>query len=112
MAEKNGNAVPVISPPESVREISSSGDNRPLKRDNIVLIQTPQVFDSEILLKAYSQDIRPEFTDDATVVESLGEKINLVKGNPENIKITTAADLALLEGLIKQNTSKSGQRHK
>ena len=55
---------------------------------------------SKILLKAYNQPFKPEFTDDASVVESYGEKINLVEGNKENIKITSKTDLKIAEYLI------------
>ena len=99
MAEKKGNAVPFISPAESVREITGN-HNRPLKRENIALIQTPQVFRSEIILDAYGRTYKPAFTDDASVVEAAGNKINLVKGNRENIKITTMEDLVLAEAML------------
>lgn len=100
LAEKKGNAVPYIRPSESVREIVSAGRNKPLRRENIALIQTPQVFRSDILLAAYGRPYQPEFTDDASVVEAAGNKINLVEGNIENIKITTAEDLLTAEALL------------
>ena len=65
------------------------------------VIQTPQVFRSDILVKAYEQDFSARFTDDASVVEILGENIHLVDGNIENIKITTTFDLLVGEALIK-----------
>jgi len=99
MAEKKGNAVPFIRPSESVREIVSDKSNRALRRDNIALIQTPQVFRSETLLSAYGNPYQPDFTDDASVIEAAGHKINLVEGNFENIKITTAEDLITAEAL-------------
>lgn len=93
VAEKKGNAVPYINPTESVREISGKRSSRIINRDNIALIQTPQVFRSDILLSAYASEYQPSFTDDASVVEAAGHSINLVQGNRENIKITTAGDL-------------------
>ena len=56
-----------------------------------------------MLQKAYKQDFSSRFTDDASVVEASGEKIKLVEGNRENIKITTGFDLILAETLIKLN---------
>ena len=64
-------------------------------------LQTPQVFDAELLQKAYKQEFSLLFTDDASVVEAFGTKIHLVKGNRENIKITTEFDLKLAEAIIK-----------
>jgi len=92
-AEKLGNAVPVVPLNESVRWVENS-TNRHINRANLRIVQTPQVFNSELLQAAYQQPFNEYFTDDASVVETLfGEKINLVDGNPENIKITTKSDL-------------------
>lgn len=100
MAERKGTAIPVIKPAESVRAEEASGQNRPLNRDSIRLVQTPQVFRGDILHRAYDCGFSPYYTDDATVVEQLGEKINLVEGNQENIKITTPLDLKIAERLM------------
>jgi len=99
-AEEKGNAIPVVAPSESIRELAPDYGNRILNRDNIRLIQTPQVFRSDLLMKAYDCAYSPHFTDDASVVESTGEKINLVEGNPENIKITTPVDLEIANALF------------
>lgn len=99
-AEKKGNAIPVVKVNESVRKLKENG-SAPVNRQHYRLIQTPQCFQSKILLKAYRQDYREEFTDDAMVVEALGEKINLVDGNFENIKITRPSDLKIAESFLK-----------
>jgi 2-C-methyl-D-erythritol 4-phosphate cytidylyltransferase len=54
------------------------------------------------LLKAYSRTRRESFTDDASVVEAAGERIHMVEGNPENIKITTPSDMVLAGELIRR----------
>lgn len=98
-AEKLGNAIPSVSPVESLRIITETG-NKPLNRLNVKQIQTPQVFSSELIKRAYLQDYKPEYSDDATVLESMGEKINLVEGNRENIKITNPEDLLISTALL------------
>jgi 2-C-methyl-D-erythritol 4-phosphate cytidylyltransferase len=98
-AEKQGNAIPSISITESLRMISEK-ESHPINRLHVRQIQTPQVFNAELLKKAYLQDYKPEFTDDATVLESIGEKINLVEGNRENIKITNPEDLLISKALL------------
>ncbi len=98
-AEKLGNAIPAIPVAESLRMVSDGG-NQPINRLLVRQIQTPQVFNAELLKKAYRQDYKPEFTDDATVLESTGEKINLVEGNRENIKITNPEDLVISKALL------------
>ena len=52
---------------------------------------------AEALRQAYEQPFSAAFTDDASVVEALGEKVHLVEGNRENIKLTTPFDLKLAE---------------
>ncbi len=64
------------------------------------LVQTPQVFQSELLHRAYQQEYSAAFTDDASVVEALGQSIHLFDGNRENIKLTTPFDLKLAEILL------------
>ena len=65
------------------------------RRDDYRLVQTPQVFDAELLKAAYEQPYAPHFTDDASVVEALGVSVFLTPGNRENIKITTPFDLKI-----------------
>lgn len=98
-AEMLGNAIPAVTVAESLRMITETGSH-PVNRLNIRQIQTPQVFNAELLKKAYRQDYKHEFTDDATVLESTGEKINLVEGNRENIKITNPEDLVISKALL------------
>ena len=100
-AQKSGAAIPVIGVNESLREIDSLG-SRAVNRKDYRIVQTPQCFKREIMLAAYRQNYAPEFTDDATVVESAGSKIQLVEGNTENIKITYAHDLALAAALLNE----------
>jgi len=103
-AEEFGNAVPFVGPADSVRVLEGD-DSKPLPRDEVRLIQTPQVFRSSIIIKAYDRDFSPSFTDDATVAEASGVKIHLTHGNRENIKITTPEDLAVahtLAGVLRQ----------
>ena len=95
----SGNAIPVITIPESIRQIDPHGSEA-ADRNRFRLVQTPQVFLSTILQNAYRQSYVPEFTDDAGVVEKTGHTINLVEGNPENLKITTPTDMRIAEALL------------
>lgn len=91
--------IPVIGVVETVRHIVGE-DSKTVPRDQYKLVQTPQVFEIRLLQKAYQQEYTDLFTDDASVVEALGEKVYLVEGNRENIKITTPFDLKLAEMLV------------
>lgn len=99
-AEEKGNAVPVVALNESVRKVKEM-ESHPVNRKDYRLVQTPQCFRSEIILAAYKQEYREEFTDDATVLEAMGITINLVEGNFENIKITRPVDLKIAESFLR-----------
>ena len=96
--------VPVVDCIDSIRQIINT-ESVAVERAMFKLVQTPQVFDVQLLKNAYQQTFSPTFTDDASVVESFGTKIYLVEGNRENIKITTAFDLKIADIL-----SVSGKR--
>jgi len=98
-AEEYGNAVPFIEPADSVRLLSGDG-SLPRLRSEVRLIQTPQVFRSSLIIKAYDRPYDPLFTDDATVAEAAGTIIHLTHGNRENIKITTPEDLIVAEATL------------
>lgn len=98
-AEITGNASPAISLNESIRFLKGK-DNCAVDRTHYSIIQTPQCFHSDLIKKAFSKGYKSEFTDDASVLEAYGEKINLIEGNRENIKITTEQDLKIAEALM------------
>jgi 2-C-methyl-D-erythritol 4-phosphate cytidylyltransferase len=97
-AALKGNAIPCVPVNESMRKISNN-INSSINRNEYKIIQTPQCFMVSQIKKAFEQEYSPLFTDDATVLESTGEKINLVEGNEENIKITSPHDLVIANAL-------------
>jgi 2-C-methyl-D-erythritol 4-phosphate cytidylyltransferase len=98
-AEKYDCAIPVIKPVESVR-LEHNTNTYPIDREKVYLVQTPQAFKTSIIKRCYQTQWQPSFTDDASVAEFSGEKIHLVEGNRENIKITTPLDLSIAEILM------------
>ncbi|MBP5705037.1 MAG: 2-C-methyl-D-erythritol 4-phosphate cytidylyltransferase [Paludibacteraceae bacterium] len=101
-AEKDKAVVPVVDSVDSVRILSQNGENSQIDRRMVKLVQTPQVFDLQLLKKAYGVGFIETFTDDASVVEYSGHKISLVEGCRENIKITTPMDLAIAEFILRR----------
>lgn len=89
-----------VVPKETVKVSHSGYVEKTIDRDSLVLIQTPQCFKKEIIIKAY-ENFNPDFTDDCMQVEKEGIKIHITKGEYENIKITTKSDLVLFEALKK-----------
>lgn len=101
-----GSAVPVIHSRDSIRLLNEEqNDNQAIERDKVVLVQTPQTFHSRILQPAFEIDYKERFTDEATVVESFGLKIQLIEGEENNFKITKPIDLLLAEKIIELNSS-------
>ncbi|MBO7312174.1 MAG: 2-C-methyl-D-erythritol 4-phosphate cytidylyltransferase [Alistipes sp.] len=91
--------IPVVEAVDSYRVVEGES-NEVIPRSKLRIVQTPQVFRADILRKAYSQEYNPRFTDDATVVESLGVKITLIEGERSNIKLTTPEDMVYAEAMI------------
>jgi len=89
--------IPVTDVTDSLRLMTDESSSKIVDRSIYRLVQTPQVFDVELLKKAYSTEFKTEFTDDASVVEYVGQAIHLVEGERTNIKITTPFDLELAQ---------------
>lgn len=99
--EKYKAVIPVIDSTDSLREMTDGTKSRIIDRSKIRLVQTPQVFHTDILKKAYETEFKDTFTDDASVVESMGIDVHLVKGEVTNIKITTPLDLKIGELIVR-----------
>lgn len=84
--------IPVINVTDTIRLVENN-TSKTLKRVNLRAVQTPQYFNSKLIKDSYNQEYSGKFTDDASVVEALGNEVFLVEGNIENIKITSQIDL-------------------
>lgn len=93
-AVATGSAIPAVMSSDSIRIRNKEG-HRPLDRNEIYLIQTPQTFHSSWILPAFQHAYDPSFTDEATVVETTGRTLTLVEGEESNIKITRPVDLLI-----------------
>lgn len=102
----NGNAIPVLPLKDSIRKIwrSDKGEDHSTAEDrnSYRMVQTPQVFLSEIILPAFDRPYDAAFTDEATVVEKSGGVIHLIRGQEQNIKITEPDDLWLASQLLQK----------
>jgi len=99
----NGNAIPAVKPVDSMRVETHHG-NVIIDREKVHIIQTPQTFRSNIIKAAFEQDYDESFTDEATVAEMMGEKINLIEGESSNIKITKPIDLVIAERILEERS--------
>ena len=99
LAETKKAVIPVVDVVETIRHLTDTGSET-VSRSDYKLVQTPQVFDVDLLKRAYAQEYTSFFTDDASVVEAMGESVYLAEGNRENIKITTPFDLKISSVLV------------
>lgn len=105
-AVKYGSSVLYANSTDSLRQISYDENNelvsRPVDRDCIIKIQTPQIFRTAEIKRAYELADGKSFTDDATLYERyIGKPVHLTSGSDANIKITTPEDCKkILSGLV------------
>jgi len=98
-AELSGSAIPVIPSRDSVRLVRQDG-NEMLEREKVVMVQTPQTFQGKILIPAYQVEYQERFTDEASVAEAFGNRVSLVEGEENNIKITRPVDFWMAEKIL------------
>lgn len=103
-ARTNRTAIPVIPVTDTIREVAADGSSHTIDRSKLRAVQTPQIFDGELLRRAYrdaaAMNDKSRFTDDASVVEDFGTVISLYEGSRENLKLTTPADMTIAEAIL------------
>lgn len=100
--EDNEAVIPVINVVDSYRRVTADGSEI-VPRSELRIVQTPQIFKSETLRRAYEQEFDASFTDDASVVEATGVSITLVEGEDSNIKLTTPEDMEWAEWFLQRD---------
>jgi 2-C-methyl-D-erythritol 4-phosphate cytidylyltransferase len=102
-ASRDGAAILVSRPVDTIKEVGDGLVVRTLQREGLRNALTPQCFHYKLLRRAYEQvDVSdPELTDESSLVERLGVKIIAVEGSARNIKITRQEDLAVGEALLR-----------
>lgn len=100
VAAEKGTAVTSVWVKDSVRQYNDKGESIALDRTKLKLVQTPQTFQVALMKKAFEVEEQAFFTDCASVLEFTGEKITLIDGAYENIKITTPEDLLVAEAFL------------
>ncbi|WP_058486316.1 2-C-methyl-D-erythritol 4-phosphate cytidylyltransferase [Defluviitalea phaphyphila] len=103
-AKQYGSCVIAVKVKDTIKVSDEDGyiKNTP-NRENLWSVQTPQAFKKHIIIKAYNKAEQDNFlgTDDAMLVERIGQKVKIIEGKYDNIKITTPHDLYIGEIIIK-----------
>lgn len=86
---------------DTVKEVDQQGRvTYTLPRSKLRMVQTPQLFSTKLLRRAHAANGTSLFTDDASLVEVLGEPVHIIEGDPWNIKLTVPSDLPLAEMML------------
>jgi len=93
--------VPALRVSDTVKRVEGDRVLETLRRDDLVAVQTPQAFLADALRRAVAGDVS-EATDCASLVEAGGGRVTWVEGDPRLLKVTDAADLALVEGWLEE----------
>jgi 2-C-methyl-D-erythritol 4-phosphate cytidylyltransferase len=101
-AENFGAAVVAVPVKDTIKKVANGMVMETVERSSLWAIQTPQAFRIPLLIKAHQHAEKMGFlgTDDASLVEYLGEKVAIVKGDYNNIKLTTPEDLAFANAIL------------
>lgn len=101
-AGKFGACVVAVPENDTVKLVDArqSRVKRTLDRTVLYRAQTPQAFRYDIIKKAYARKLANAATDDASLVETMGHRVRIVKGSYKNLKITTKDDLKIAEALL------------
>lgn len=103
--KETGAAVLAIPLLESIKKVTNNQIAHTINRDSVWLVQTPQVYNRDVILHAYQQAFvnRTTATDDSELVEHSGYPIEVVEGDRMNIKITNQQDLELATILMQKS---------
>ncbi len=104
IAKRDTAAAPALPVTSSVKKVKDGRMVEDVKRDTIVAVQTPQCFDIDLIRAALCKTLGENLpmTDDCCAAELIGQPTTIVEGDPQNIKITTQADILLGEQIIKE----------
>lgn len=107
-AKKIGAATVGVRVKDTIKRVNEGRVVETLNRDELWAIQTPQAFKLSLLKDAHDQAKESKYngTDDASLVEWLGNEVAVVEGNYENIKLTTPEDLLYAEMIMKKRREK------
>ncbi len=101
---KDRNAVSVMTKTvDTIKEVVNDKIIRTIDRSKLYNTQTPQAFKYDIIMRAHKKFIGQAYTDDAGMVEALGEDVYIVNGSYKNIKITTQNDIDIAKVYMSEN---------
>ncbi|KIL52316.1 2-C-methyl-D-erythritol 4-phosphate cytidylyltransferase [Jeotgalibacillus soli] len=104
VAKETGAAIAAVPVKDTIKTVKQGLVDKTIERSSLWSVQTPQAFRHSLLMEAYEQAESSAFlgTDDASLVEEMGKKIQVVEADYDNIKLTTKEDLIFAEAIIRK----------
>ena len=102
-ASECGACIPAVKITDTIKEVTGGAViQKTIDRENLYKAQTPQTFKLDLILRAVEHAVKTSFkgTDDASLVENMGHKVNIIQGSELNIKLTVPEDLVLGKHLL------------
>jgi 2-C-methyl-D-erythritol 4-phosphate cytidylyltransferase len=99
LTEGYDGAVPALPVPDTLKRVEAGRVVATVSRDGLVAVQTPQAFQATALRRAFAENLSGA-TDCASLVERAGGRVAVVDGDRRLVKVTTQADLALVESWL------------
>ena len=104
LCQENRAVITAVPPKDTIKRGEGGFVFSTLDRSKLWIVQTPQTFSYDLIIKAYEKAEQDRFygTDDASLVERLGVKVKILEGSYDNIKITTQEDVYLAEKFLEK----------
>ncbi|RFU70267.1 2-C-methyl-D-erythritol 4-phosphate cytidylyltransferase [Bacillus sp. V59.32b] len=106
-ASRHGGAIVAVPVKDTIKKVKDKAVVETVERSSLWSVQTPQAFRVPTLIKAHEMAEKEQFlgTDDASLLERMGESVLIIEGNYDNIKITTPEDLYFAEAILQKMRS-------
>ena len=113
-AETWGAAIAAVPVKDTIKKVISDQVKGTVNRESLWAAQTPQAFRRDLIIRAHQRALEKKLTatDDASLVEAMGEAVRIVQGDDRNIKITTRNDLLMAEFIIKTEMRENANAHR
>ena len=107
-AQETGSSVAAVPVTDTIKLADENMKvTRTIARERVWAVQTPQVFRADLLQDAHRK-VSEDITDDASMVEMIGEKVKIFDGSYSNIKVTTQLDLIIAEAFLETGSEEWG----
>lgn len=111
-ADRCGAALLAVRVKDTIKQVACHSVSKTLERESLWAAQTPQAFRMSVIMQAHREGRVRHFkvTDDASLVEQLGQTVEVVEGSYRNIKLTTPEDMIIAEKFVQEEEKADANR--